>query len=303
MNTRSGSWKDKTFDILNVVFMVVLAFITLYPFWNALVGSFNNGTDYMRGGVAWFPRVWTIDNYRVVFLDSSILNAFKITIARTVLATFAHVIFTGLFAYGFSKKQLIGRSAIAVMGMITMLFFGGLIPYYMVIKSLGFINNFLVYIIPGGLATYSGLFSFFEVLIFQAYFREIPDSLVESAKLDGANEYTIFFKIILPVSAPVVAAVTLFCGIYNWNAYFDSMLFTTKPELQTVMMFLMKIVKTQQAASSLARRAATILGNRTTTSRTVQLATMMVTTIPIIMVYPFMQRYFVKGVMIGSVKG
>jgi putative aldouronate transport system permease protein len=296
MRIRSSSWKDKTFDTLNVAIMLVLAFVTLYPFWNALVGSLNNGTDYMRGGVAWFPRVWTIDNYRVVFLDSSILNAYKITIARTILATSAHVIFTGLFAYGFSKKHLIGRSTIAVMGLITMLFNGGLIPYYMVLKSLGFINNFLVYIIPG-------LFSFFNVLIFQSFFREIPESIVESAKMDGAHEYSIFFKLILPVSLPVVAAMILFTGIYNWNAYFDSMIFTSKPELQTVMMFLMKVVKTQQAASSLARRASIILGTRTTASRTVQLATMMVTTIPIIMVYPFMQKYFVKGVMIGSVKG
>jgi putative aldouronate transport system permease protein len=295
MKIRQNTWKDTTFDMMNVALMVVLAFVTLYPFWNALVGSLNNGTDYMRGGVAWFPRVWTIDNYRVVFLDSSIVNAYKITIARTIIATITHVIFTGLFAYGFSKKHLIGRSTIAVMGLITMLFSGGLIPYYMVLKTLGFINNFLVYIIPG-------LFSFFHVLIFQSFFREIPEAIVESAKMDGAHEYTIFFKLILPVSLPVVAAMILFTGIYNWNAYFDSMIFTSKPELQTVMMFLMKVVKTQQAASSLARRASIILGNKTTASRTVQLATMMVTTIPIIAIYPFMQKYFVKGVMIGSIK-
>jgi putative aldouronate transport system permease protein len=296
MNIRSNSWKDRTFDILNVSFMVVLAFVTLYPFWNALVGSFNNGLDYMRGGVVWFPRVWTLDNYRVAFLDSSIIDAYKVTILRTLVATVAHVIFTGLFAYGFSKRHLVGRNTIAVMGLITLLFSGGLIPYYMVLKSLGFINNFLVYIIPG-------LFSFFNVLIFQAYFREIPESLVESAKLDGANEYTIFFKLILPVSMPVIAAITLFTGIYNWNAYFDSMIFTSKPQLQTVMMFLLKIVKTQQAASALEMRATTMLGTRTTSSKTVQLAMMMVTTVPIIVIYPFLQKYFVKGLLIGSVKG
>jgi putative aldouronate transport system permease protein len=296
MNIQGSTWKDKAFDVLNILFMLFLVFLTLYPFWNAMVGSLNNGTDYMRGGVSWFPRKWTIDNYRVVFLDPSILNGYKVTIARTILATFCNIVFTGVFAYGFSKRHLMGRNVIATMGLITMLFSGGLIPYYLVLDSLGFINNFLVYIIPG-------LFSFFNVLIFQAYFREIPESIVESAKLDGAHEYTIFFKLILPVSMPVVAAITLFVGIYNWNAYYDSMIFTTKPELQTVMMFLMKIVKTQQAASSLARRAATILGSRTTTSRTVQLATMMVTTIPIIIAYPFLQRYFVKGMLIGSVKG
>ncbi len=290
------SWKDKVFNGVNIFIMIIVVFATLYPFWYALIGSFNDGLDYMRGGVNLITRKWTLVNYEIVFMDRTILNAYKITLARTVIATFGHVLFTGIFAYGFSKKNLKGRNVYAIMGLATMLFSGGLIPYYMVLKSLGFINNFLVYIIPG-------LFSFFDVLIFQASFREIPDSIVESAKLDGAHEYSIFFRIVLPVSMPVVAAITLFTGIYNWNAYFDSMLFTTDPKLQTIMIYLLKIVRTQQEATALATRAANLVKNPHISSKTIQFSTMMVTTIPIILVYPFLQRYFVKGLLIGSVKG
>jgi putative aldouronate transport system permease protein len=296
MIIKANTWRDKTFNFANIVFMLIIVFITLFPFWNAMMGSFNDGLDYMKGGVNFLTRKFSLINYQIVFMDATIINAYKITFLRTIVATGCHVIFTALFAYGFSKKNLIGRNAIAIMGLITLLFSGGLIPYYMVIKSLGLVNHFLVYIIPG-------LFNFFDVLIFQAFFREIPESVVESAKLDGAHEYTIFFRIILPISMPVIAAIVLFTGIYNWNAYFDCMIFTSKPELQTIMIFLLKIVRTQQAATALAVRAADMVKNPSVSSKTIQLATMMVTTIPIIAVYPFLQRYFIKGLLLGSVKG
>lgn len=287
---------DKLFDILNTLGMALIIFVTLYPFWFALIGSLNEGTDYARGGVNLLIRKFTLDNYKVVFSDGEILSAFKVTIARTLVGTSLHVLVTALFAYGFSRKYLLGKKAYATMGLITMYFSGGLIPFYLLLKALGLIDNFLVYILPG-------LFSFYQVLIFQAFFREIPEAINESAKMDGAGEYRIFFSLIIPLSAPVLAAVTLFAGVHHWNSFFDSMVYTTKRELQVIQLVLIKIIQTKEQAQRMVDIASAVEDNTTSTSDTVQLATMMVTTAPIIMLYPFLQKYFVKGIMIGSVKG
>lgn len=288
--------KDKIFNGFNSIFMLIVIFLTLYPFLYSLAGSFNVGSDYMKGGVYIWPRKFTLDNYKIVFSDLSILTALKITVARTVLGTVASVLFTSVFAYGFSRKDLIGKKYYAAICLITMYFSGGLIPYYMVVKQLGMVNHFVVYIIPG-------LFSFFNVLILQSFFREIPESIVESAKMDGAGEYMIFFKLIAPLSKPVLATVALFNAVGNWNAFFDSMLFTTKPELQTIQLLLMKIIRSRDGATKLAEMGASVSQAANTTSVTIQLATMIVATVPIILVYPFLQRYFVSGLTIGSVKG
>lgn len=291
-----NSRKDKVFNTFNVVLMLVIIFITLYPFWYSLVGSFNVGDDYMKGGVYFWPRNFTLDNYKVVFSDHSIITALGITVARTILGTFTSVLFTSIFAYGFSRKNLMGKKYYAIICLITMYFSGGLIPYYMLIKKLVLINKFLVYIIPG-------LFSFFNVLILQSFFREIPDSIVESAKIDGAGDYKIFFRLIVPLSKPVLATIALFNAVGHWNAFFDSMLFTTKPELQTIQVLLMKIIRSRDGASKLAEMGVSVTQAANTTSVTIQLATMIVATVPILLIYPFLQRYFVSGLTIGSVKG
>lgn len=291
-----NSKKDKIFNAFNIMLMLIIIFLTLYPFWYSLVGSFNVGDDYMKGGVYFWPRKVTFDNYKVVFSDKSIITAMGVTIARTVIGTFASVLFTSIFAYGFSRKNLMGKKYYAIICLITMYFSGGLIPYYMLIKRLGLLNNFLVYIIPG-------LFSFFNVLILQSFFREIPDSIVESAKMDGAGEYRIFFKLIIPLSKPVLATIALFNAVGHWNSFFDSMLYTTKPGLQTIQVLLMKIIRSRDGATKLAEMGVSMTQAANTTSVTIQLATMMVATVPILLVYPFLQRYFVSGLTIGSVKG
>ncbi len=287
--------KDKIVDILIYAFMVVIIFLTLYPFWYCFVGSFNEGLDYMKGGVYFLPRKFTIGNYMTVFADNTILNSFKVTIARTVIGTISHVLFCSVFAYAYSRKILKWKKFFMVTGLIPMYFGGGLIPTYILYRQLGLLNNFLVYIIPG-------LFSFYHVIIMQAFFRGIPDSLAESAMMDGASEYRIYWSILLPLSTPVLAAIALFTGVGHWNSYFDSMVFTTSRSLQTVQVYLMKIVRSQQAAQNMVDATQDEF-ERVITPETVKLATMMTVTLPIIFIYPFLQRYFVKGMMIGSLKG
>ena len=291
------SVRDKVFDASNVALMVLIVFVTLFPFWYAVVGSLNHGADYMRGGVTFWPRQFTLANYQVVLRERQIIDAYQITIARTALGTFVHIVFTGVFAYGFSRPLLKGRKVYATIGLITLFFNGGLIPIYLLYRALGLLNNFLVFILPG-------MFNFWNVLIFQTFFREIPISINESAKMDGANEYTIFFRLIIPVSKPVFAAIALFVSVWHWNSFFDAMVFTTSRSLQPLQLYLMRIIRTREAAANVASRAAEMMATQfEVNSTTIQLATIVVTALPIIALYPFLQKYFVKGLLIGSIKG
>lgn len=294
---RIKSREDIIFDIFNTILMLILIFLTLYPVWFCIVGSFNEGLDYMRGGVNFWPRKFTLSNYRVVLMEPRIKDAYKITILRTIIGVITHVLFTSLFAYGFSRRNLIGKKIYGTMGIITMFFSGGLIPSYLLYKWLRLLNSFWVYVIPA-------LFNFWNVIIFQSFFREIPESINESARIDGANEYQIYFYLILPLSKPVLAALALFTGVWHWNSYFDSMVFTTSQELSTIQLLLMKIIRSTEGAANVASRAGEMLERqRDISSTTVQMATMVITSAPIMMLYPFLQKYFVKGVMIGSIKG
>jgi len=284
---------DWAFEIFNYILMAAIVFFTLFPFWNAFVGSFNKGIDFARGGVYFWPREFTLSNYIAVFQNSRILSAYRVTVLRTVIGTILSVLVCALFAYAFSRKDLVGKNLYGVMGLGIMFFYSGLIPTYMIIKRLGLINNFLVYLFPH-------MFNFFYVLMMQAYFKEnIPTSLIESAKMNGAGEYRIFFSLVLPLSKPIIAVMLLFQGVWHWNYYKDALIYTTKPELETLQLLLMKVIRTAQQSSVMAQAAATA----GTTSTSVQMATMMVATLPILALYPFLQRYFVKGIMVGAVKG
>lgn len=278
--------------------MVFIILITLYPFWYCIIGSFNEGLDYMRGGVYLWPRKFSLNNYRIVLSDSAILHAYIITIARTIIGTVLTLLVTALFAYAFSRDYLMGRNIYAALGIITMYFSGGMIPTYLTIKMLGLLDNFWVYILPG-------LFGFYNALIFNAFFKGIPQSLFDSAKIDGAGEYRVFFNIVIPLSTPVLATIALFVAVGHWNSYFDAMLYTTKEELQPIQLYLMKIIRTKAGAAQQAQAGAASLHieQNAVTSTTMQYATMMITIIPIIIVYPFLQNYFVKGLLIGSIKG
>jgi putative aldouronate transport system permease protein len=284
---------EVTFDTINIIIMVAICFVALYPIWYVLIHSFNNGFDSAQGGMYWWPREFTLDNYKEVFRNNDIINAFTITVLRTLVGTVTHVFFTAMVAYSFMKKELMGRKVYMTMGLITMFFSGGLIPTFIVIKTLGMFDNFMVYIFPV-------MFSFFDLIIFQAFFRSIPEALEESAKIDGANSFTIFIRIILPLSKAVIATIVLFNGVFNWNDYFMGIIYTNNDKLHPIQTYLYKMVV--QSESSKTSLMASSASAGTFTSTSLQMATMFITTLPIVCVYPFLQKHFVKGMLLGSVK-
>lgn len=287
------SASEAVFEIVNSLLMLIICFITLYPIWYVIVNAFNDGADAMRGGIYWWPRQFSLSSFNAVFRSEGIMTAMGITIAKTILGTPVHVFFTAMVAYAFSRKELIGRKLYMYIGTFTMFFGGGLIPYYLLIRDLHLLDNFLVYIIPAA-------FSFFDLIIFLSFFREIPPGLEEAARIDGANDFTIFYRVIIPISMPVVATIALFHGVYQWNDYFTGMIFINDTNLQPIQTYLFRVVAQSSSNQMLASMPSGMAV--TVTSQSLKLATMVVTTAPIVFVYPFLQKYFVKGFMIGSIK-
>jgi putative aldouronate transport system permease protein len=282
-------------DMFINVIMVLICFLALYPVWYTIVISFNNSADSMRGGIYWWPREFSLESYKTVFQDKTIAQAFVVTILRTLLGTITSVLFTAMVGYAFSKKHIMFNKFYIIFGTITMFFGGGLIPYFITIKNLGLYDSFWVYIIPS-------LFNFYNMIIFMSFFRELPAGLEESAKLDGANDLLIFIKIVVPLSMPVMATIALFNGVAHWNDYFTGVMYINKATLQPIQTFLYRVVASASASKAVVAMPAGITAQQVS-SQSVRLATMVVTTAPIMCVYPFLQKYFVKGMLIGSIKG
>lgn len=281
------------------ILLSLLAFMTFYPFWNALVISFNSGMDTSMGGVTFWPRVWTLENYGIVFNDARLLNAFFISVGRTVIGTAASILFTAIFAYGISKRELMGRKFYMILCIITMYFSGGLIPSFLLIRELGLMNSFWVFIIPS-------LISVWNMIIFRTFFQGLPAGLEESAKIDGSGNWGIFFRIVIPLSGPVIATLSLFTAVYHWNDWFGPSIYISNENLLPIQTMLKQILNSNIVSDQMSQLDSAAQGQlakmRTVTSKSLSMATMMVATIPIIMVYPFVQKYFVKGVLIGSLK-
>lgn len=296
--TGPGLNRSTAFDWINYAVMVLLAFIMIYPLWYCVAGSLNEGMDYLRGGVFLWPRKWTLANYKAVFLDSAILNAFWVTIWKCLVGTVTSVLCTAMVAYAITRPKLRLKKLYIPFIMLTMFFSGGLIPYFILIVDLGLYDSFWVYIIPT-------MFSAYNMIIIQSFMRELPSELIESAKLDGASEYRIFFQMILPLSKPVLATIALFTVVTHWNSYFDSMMYTSSQELQTIQLFLKKVITDPSVSRGLGSAATIAIPDQaaTLTPQVVKLATMVVTALPVVCIYPFLQRYFVKGVTVGAVKG
>lgn len=293
-----GLNRSTAFDWINYTVMVLLAFIMIYPLWYCVAGSLNEGMDYLRGGVFLWPRKWTLANYKAVFLDSAILNAFWVTIWKCLVGTVTSVLCTAMVAYAITRPKLRLKKLYIPFIMLTMFFSGGLIPYFILIVDLGLYDSFWVYVIPT-------MFSAYNMIIIQSFMRELPSELIESAKLDGASEYRIFFQMILPLSKPVLATIALFTVVTHWNSYFDSMMYTSSQELQTIQLFLKKVITDPSISRGLGSAATIAIPDQaaTLTPQVVKLATMVVTALPVVCIYPFLQRYFVKGVTVGAVKG
>ena len=256
---------EKIFNVANVIFMVFFLAIIALPLWNIVALSFNDATDAARGGIYFWPRKFSLESYYTVFEDSAIYKAFVISVAKTVIYM--------------------------NMGILTMFVSGGMIPTFLLFKELGLLNNFWVYIIPV-------LFSFYDMVILMNFFRSIPFSLEESAMMDGANPFIIFVKIILPLSLPVLATIALFHGVFQWNDYMTANIYVDDRSLYPLQMLLFRIVS-ENLSPAVATGTNVV---RNTTSQSLQLATMVVTTVPVVVIYPFLQKYFIQGMTLGSVK-
>lgn len=286
--------KDLVMDGVVTVILFVIMLAMLYPFYYVLILSFNKGTDSLLGGIYLWPRNVTFENYATFLNDPQWYRSFLVTVARTVSGSVLGVLLTCLVAYGLSHRELLFSKAYFTMIIFAMYFSGGLIPYYVVLRSAGLLNSFGVYIIPSMLST-------FFLLIAISFFREIPGELKESAHMDGANEFVTFYRIILPVSMPLIATMALFIGVGQWNSWLDSAYFVQSDSLRTLAFRMMEVINKSNApldAVGAANSAASGV-----TSYSLQLAAMVVSIAPIVCVYPFLQRFFIQGIMLGSVKG
>lgn len=288
---------DRAMVVSIYVFLILLSFSALYPFWNTLVVSLNEGLDTSKGGITFWPREFTWSNYEIVFNNERLLQAFGISILRTVIGTIAAIFMTSLLAYGMSKSHLIGRKFFTVFFIFTLYFGGGLIPTFLLIKSLGLMNNFLVFIIPG-------LISVWNMIVFRTFFKSLPNGLEESAQIDGCSNWGVFFKIVLPLSGPVIATLGLFTAISHWNDWFVPTIYITNHDLMPIQTILRRILNANllNEAIGVDSLAQERLDKRNITSKSLISATIMVVSLPIIAVYPFVQKYFVNGVMVGSLK-
>ncbi|WP_313071841.1 carbohydrate ABC transporter permease [Lacrimispora sp.] len=285
---------DKVFVFLNGVFMILFVIITLYPVWNTLVVSLNNGTDSLRGGLYLWPRMWTLKNFNTVLHKKNLLVGAYVTVARTIIGTLTALGANAILAYIVSRKRFLFKKQLSLFWVITMYVNGGLIPTFLLFKGLGLTNNFLVYIIPG-------MISAFYMLVIRTFMVGIPDSFEESAQLDGAGDVVIFTKIISPLCKPVYATVALFCAVGHWNSWFDAMLYNRmNSNLTTLQYELMKLLSSVTNQSTSVESMKNAVGTVTPTS--VRAAATILTMLPIVCLYPFLQRYFVTGLTIGGVK-
>lgn len=282
------------FEVCNTLLMLAVCFITLYPMWFVFVNSINSPEQALLGTANWFPKELSLASYSVVFNDKSMMNGFYVTTLRTVIGTVVHVLFTAIVAYGMSKTNLIGRKFYMKVALITMLFSGGLIPTFLLMVKLGLYNNFWVFIIPA-------MYTFFNMVIFMSFFRTIPDSLEESAKVDGASDYGVLFRIVLPNSMAVIATIALFSAVYHWNDYYQGVIYIRSQDWLPLQTMLYKIIA-ENSMSFMQQQAMAQFGARLP-GNSIKFASMMVATLPILVFYPFIQRYLVKGVMIGAIKG
>ncbi|MDQ6422689.1 carbohydrate ABC transporter permease [Paenibacillus sp. LHD-117] len=286
---------DKLFDTGLYLVMIIAAIVTLYPFLNVLAISFNDSIDTVRGGITIFPREFTFDNYATIFAFDGLLTGFKNSVIRTVVGTVIGVLAASMLAYTLSRRDFQARKWMSVLFTMTMYFSGGLIPGYMLMRHLGLIGTFEVYIIPA-------ILSVWNVFVVRSYIDNLPIALQESAKIDGANDWTIFWRVILPLCQPVLATIALFVAVGHWNAWFDTYLFNNmKAENTTLQYELMKVLQSTQSGNNY-RDPNAQQAIASVSPESIKMAITIVVTVPILMVYPFLQRYFVKGMTLGAVK-
>ena len=292
---------DVVFPIVNAILLTLLMFITLYPVLNTVAYSFNEGTDALRGGIGLWPRVWSLKSYQSILQDKAVYQAAWISASKTVLITLLNLFWTGMLAFALSRKEYVLRKFITTVMVLTMYINAGLIPNYLLIsKTLHLSKSYWVYIVPT-------MFSCFNMIVLRTYIAGLPEALVESARIDGAGDIRIFWQIIFPLCKPVLATVALFVAVGSWNSWFDTHLYNaSKTELHSLQYLLKMKLATTQASANAAKASVDALANSAsskTTPVTIRCAITVISTVPILVVYPFLQKYFVTGMVLGSVKG
>ena len=299
MGIRKGPG-EIAFETVNYIILTVIALSMLYPFIYVLAISLNDANDSQMGGIWLYPRVLSFDSYAIVFSDPSLLRALGVSVARTVLGTALTVIGCSMFAYVFIRNEFLLYKPLKGFFFFAMFFGGGgLIPTYMLYLDLGLYNNFLVYIIPS-------IINLWYVTLFRTYFRSIPNELLEAARIDGAGEFQVFTRVLLPVCKPIIATITLFSAVAQWNSYRDTLYYTLDENLRSLQYIVMQIIKKAEGSNMIDRKEMMELfhGNASAADPvSLRMAITICTVLPIIMVYPFLQKHFMKGMMIGSMKG
>nr|MBR4280856.1 carbohydrate ABC transporter permease [Clostridia bacterium] len=296
---KTSQKRDVVFPFVNGVILCVLMLVTLYPVLNTVAISFNDGVDAVRGGIGLWPRVFSTDAYRSLLSDEQIYTAFFISVSRTVITTILNVVLTSMLAFALSRREYVLRGFITLVMVLTMYVNAGLIPNYLLIsKTLKLSKTFWVYIIPT-------MFSCFNMIVVRTYINGLPEALAESARIDGANDLRIFWQIIFPLCTPVLATVALFVAVGSWNQWFDTQLYNgSKKHLYTLQYLLKMKLATSMQSMNAANTSADALANASkSTPVTIRCAITVVSAAPILVVYPFLQRYFVTGMVLGGVKG
>ncbi|MBQ8777823.1 MAG: carbohydrate ABC transporter permease [Treponema sp.] len=294
---------NAVFNVINALVLAFLVVVTVYPFWNTIAISFNDGLNSIAGGITLFPRKFTWQNYKALFVTNQIFSAFGISVSRTLLQTVFSVFCTSMLAYALSRKEFVLKKPLTSILVVSMYVSAGIIPNYMLIKNLGLLNNYMVYIIPN-------LVDVFNFILVRTYINGLPDSFVESARIDGANEFKIFLEIIMPLIVPSIAMICLFVAVGAWNSWFDTYLYASaRPKLYSLQYVLMQFLNSSQNqsnsaadANSMAVAAASGSTSAMVTPISLRSSITVIATLPILVVYPFMQKYFIVGMTIGGVK-
>lgn len=287
--------KLQTFDYVSLFFMALFCLSIIYPFVYAFSYSISDGLRVLSETLILLPRGFSFDSYLTIFRDNTIIVAAFVSVSKTFTGVVSFLVVTGLCAYAMSKDYLAGRKHIFIIYVIPMYVSGGLLPFYVLIHDLGLMNNFLVYILPT-------CFAPFFMFLMKLYFETIPVSLEESAKLDGAGDFTVALKIYFPLSVPVIVTVALFIGVSQWNSWFDALLYVTNRKLYPLQLLLQNILRQNELSSYLAVSEAINSKRKTVSNETIKMAILFITCLPVMVIYPFAQKYFVRGMTMGSVK-
>lgn len=281
----------RAFTVFNYILLSLIGVSMLVPFLHILAGSLSSGKAITQGLVSILPVQFTLGNYQSVLSDMNIWKSIQVTILITALGTFINLLFTVLMAYGLSKVDLKGRSAIMLLVLFTMIFPAPIIPAYLLVKSLAMLNTIWALVIPGAISA-------FNMIIMISFFRGIPEGLTESAKIDGCGEYRTLWSIVLPLSLPSLSTIGLFYAVGHWNSYFQALMYIRNPDLYPLQVFLRRLLV--ESDENMLIRAGQNAAVQSVEG--LKMASIMVATLPILIVYPLIQKHFVKGSMLGSIK-